>query len=61
MIAAHVSEERAPSHKVRDFTATLTDYVRAFDSDESRAKANIEFIKGKFGYREEDIKASWCL
>lgn len=58
MIAAHVSEERAPSGKVRAFTASLTDYVRAFDSDESRAKANIDFIKAKFGYPESDIKAS---
>jgi len=57
MIAAHVSEERAPSKQVREFTATLTDFVRAFDSDENRASANIEFVKAKFGYPEEDIKA----
>lgn len=57
MIAAHTSEERASSSAVRNFTAALTDYVRAFDSVESREKANVDYIKDKFGYPEVDIKA----
>ena len=58
MIAAHVSEDRAPAQRVREFTATLTNYVRSFDSDENRRNANIEFIKERFGYLEKDIKVN---
>lgn len=58
VIAAHVSEERAPSKKVREFTAALTEYVGIFDSDESRAKANVDYIKETFGYPEADIMVS---
>jgi hypothetical protein len=61
MIAAHTSEGRAPSGQVRNFTATLTEYVRAFDSDMSREKANVEYIKANFGYPEEDIKVRAAL
>jgi len=56
MIAAHTSPERATPGAVRSFTATLTTFVREFDSHESRAKKNVDFIKEKFGYPETDIK-----
>ncbi|KZS87769.1 periplasmic binding protein-like II [Sistotremastrum niveocremeum HHB9708] len=57
MIAAHTSPERAPHAEIRRFVATLTGYVRAFDSKEKRLHGNVEFIKERFGYPEEDIKA----
>ncbi|KAF8589809.1 periplasmic binding protein-like II [Ramaria rubella] len=57
LIAAHPSPERAPPAAVRAFLTTLSEYVRAFNSSEKRAGANIEFIKEKFNYPEEDIKA----
>ena len=56
MIAAHPT--RAPSELVKPFLSTLTTYVTAFDSEEKRAKENVEFIKEKFGYPEEDINVS---
>ena len=56
MIAAHPA--RAPSELVKPFLSTLTTYVTAFDSEEKRAKENVEFIKEKFGYPEEDINVS---
>ena len=56
MIAAHPI--RAPSELVKPFLSTLTTYVTAFDSEEKRAKENVEFIKEKFGYPEEDINVS---
>ncbi|KAK7690681.1 hypothetical protein QCA50_005780 [Cerrena zonata] len=55
MIAAHPT--RAPSDLVKPFLSTLTTYVTAFDSEEKRAQDNVEFIKDKFGYPEEDINA----
>jgi len=57
LIAAHPSPERAPEEAVRRFLADLTAYVRQFDSEENRAVKDIDFIKEKFGYPEEDIKA----
>lgn len=57
LIAAHPSPERAPEEAVQHFLANLTTYVRRFDSEESRAAEGIDFIKEKFGYPEEDIKA----
>lgn len=55
LIAAH--PERASADALRAFLNTLTTYVRAFDSAEKRSGPNVEFIKEKFGYPEEDIKA----
>ncbi|TFK92669.1 periplasmic binding protein-like II [Polyporus arcularius HHB13444] len=55
LIAAHPT--RAPADALKPFLATLTTYVRAFDSPESRNSADVDFIKEKFGYPEEDIKA----
>jgi len=60
MIAAHTSSIRAPPADVRRFVATLTQYVRAFDSQEKRLEGDVEFIKERFGYPEADIKA-WLL
>ncbi|KAI0254945.1 periplasmic binding protein-like II [Lactifluus subvellereus] len=57
LIAAHPSQDRAPSHELRDFLQTLSSYVVAFDASETRAGPNVEFIKEKFGYPEEDIRA----
>ena len=55
LIAAH--PERAPADALRPFLSTLTGYVREFNSQERRAGPNVEFIKDKFGYPEEDIEA----
>jgi hypothetical protein len=55
LIAAH--PVRAPADAVRTFLAQLTDYVARFDSQASRDGPNVEYIKGKFGYPEEDIQA----
>jgi len=57
MIADHPSAGRAPSHAVQEFLDTLSKYVCDFDSEEKRATADVEFIKEKFNYPEEDIKA----
>ncbi|KAI0078744.1 periplasmic binding protein-like II [Panus rudis PR-1116 ss-1] len=55
MIAAHPT--RASPDALSHFLDTLTTYVRKFDSEEKRAKDDVEFIKEKFGYPEEDVKA----
>jgi len=57
LIAAHPSPDRAPSHELRAFLEVLSTYVVAFDGPENRAGPNVEFIKEKFGYPEEDIRA----
>ncbi|KAF8628015.1 hypothetical protein AX15_004133 [Amanita polypyramis BW_CC] len=57
LIAAHPSQERAPLEAVQRFLENLTTYVREFDTAENRAGKDIDFIKEKFGYPEEDIKA----
>ena len=54
LIAAHPT--RAPADALKPFLATLTTYVRAFDSPDKRASEDVAFIKEKFGYAEEDIK-----
>ncbi|KAJ7455333.1 hypothetical protein B0H11DRAFT_2067698 [Mycena galericulata] len=50
LIAAHPSPQRAPPD------AGLSGYVREFDSAANRAGPNLEVIKAKFGYPEEDIE-----
>ncbi|KAI0734324.1 periplasmic binding protein-like II [Fomitopsis betulina] len=55
MIAAHPT--RAPPEALHAFLDTLTTYARAFDEPAQRTGADIEFIKDKFGYPEEDVKA----
>ncbi|KAI0062267.1 hypothetical protein BV25DRAFT_1907639 [Artomyces pyxidatus] len=57
LIAAHPSPERASPDALRVFLQTLSTYVTAFDAAEAREQRNVEFIKEKFGYPEEDIKA----
>jgi len=57
LIAAHPSQERAPSHELRAFLEALSTYVVAFDAPENRAGPNVDFIKETFGYPEEDIRA----
>ena len=54
MIAAHPT--RASNEALRVFLAGLSTYVRAFNSEEKREKDDVEFIREKFGYPEEDIK-----
>ncbi|KAK7463504.1 hypothetical protein VKT23_006852 [Stygiomarasmius scandens] len=54
LIAARPS---ASSDAMKEFLTTLTTYVTKFDSEESRAKKNIAFIRDKFNYKEEDIQA----
>ena len=55
LIAAHSSQECAPTHEVRAFLEALSTYVVSFDAPDKRAGPNVEFIKETFGYREEDI------
>ncbi|GJE88682.1 periplasmic binding protein-like II [Phanerochaete sordida] len=55
MIAAHPT--RAQDQALKTFLEQLSGYVRAFHSQEKREKEDVEFIKEKFGYPEEDIKA----
>jgi len=57
LIAAHPSSTRAPPDVLRNFLATLSKYVRSFSDVSNRAGPSLEFIKDKFGYPEEDIKA----
>lgn len=56
-IAAHRSPERAPPASVISFLERLTTFVQAFDSAENRTSADVEFVKERFGYPEEDVKA----
>ncbi|CCM00113.1 uncharacterized protein FIBRA_02140 [Fibroporia radiculosa] len=55
LIAAHPT--RAADVELRTFLTTLTTYVRTFDSPEKREQDDVDFIKAKFGYPEEDIRA----
>ncbi|KAJ7261844.1 periplasmic binding protein-like II [Mycena haematopus] len=55
LIAAHPT--RASSEALRAFMTSLSGYVRAFNSTSNREGPNVEVIKAKFGYPEEDIKA----
>ncbi|KAG5646944.1 hypothetical protein DXG03_001667 [Asterophora parasitica] len=55
LVAAHPT--RAQPENVSAFLGTLTEYVRSFDSAESREHANVKFIETNFGYPAEDIKA----
>ncbi|KAH9838280.1 periplasmic binding protein-like II [Rhodofomes roseus] len=55
LIAAHPT--RASPEALRTFLDTLTTYVRTFDDPAQRAAADVEYIKDKFGYPEDDVKA----
>ncbi|KAJ2926816.1 hypothetical protein H1R20_g10285, partial [Candolleomyces eurysporus] len=55
LIAAH--PERASAEAVTDILQRLTTSVREFDSEEKRKQDDVDFIKDKFGYPEEDIRA----
>ncbi|KAJ6513108.1 periplasmic binding protein-like II [Mycena sanguinolenta] len=55
LIAAHPT--RASPEALRAFMSSLSGYVRAFNSTANRDGPNVEVIKTKFGYPEEDIKA----
>ncbi|KAI0342792.1 periplasmic binding protein-like II, partial [Trametopsis cervina] len=57
MIAASTDPKRAPSEALNTFLSKLTAYVTTFDSEEKRSKDDVEFIKEKFGYPEEDVVA----
>ncbi|KAI9461610.1 periplasmic binding protein-like II [Lactarius psammicola] len=57
LIAAHPSKDRAPSDQLSAFLRALSNYVVASDAPENRAGPNVQFIKEKFGYPEEDICA----
>jgi hypothetical protein len=58
MIAVRPSSSSLAGDALRAFLASLSAYVREFDTPSKRAGPNVEFIKEKFGYQEEDIK-SW--
>jgi len=55
LIAGH--PDRAFPDATNFFMARLTDYIVAFNSEESRAKKNVAFIEEKFGYSKKDIEA----
>lgn len=54
MIAGH--PDRAFPDATNVFIARLTNYVVAFNSEESRATKNITFIEENFGYPKKDIE-----
>ncbi|KAJ4477298.1 hypothetical protein J3R30DRAFT_3484379 [Lentinula aciculospora] len=54
LIAAQPS---ADTQALKQFLTTLSGHVCSFDSADSRATKNVDFIKNKFGYGEDDIKA----
>jgi hypothetical protein len=56
LIAAH--PERASAETVTDILQRLTTFIREFDSEEKRKQDDVDFIKDKFGYPEEDIRVS---
>ncbi|KAF9052477.1 periplasmic binding protein-like II [Hymenopellis radicata] len=51
------AQPKTDAEELKAFLSKLSTYVAAFDSAESRASRNVEFIKSKFGYPEEDIQA----
>ena len=51
------NQERANAAEVKDILERLTGFIRDFDSAEKRENADVEFIKEKFGYPEEDVRA----
>lgn len=53
MIAARPT---TPHEDLEEWLLSLTSFVRYFDSFSSRLDIDIEYIKEKFGYPEEDIK-----
>ncbi|KZT07782.1 periplasmic binding protein-like II [Laetiporus sulphureus 93-53] len=55
LIAAHPTRAETPT--LRTFLETLSSYVSAFDTPEKRVREDVEYIKAKFGYPEEDVKA----
>ncbi|KAF9446602.1 periplasmic binding protein-like II, partial [Macrolepiota fuliginosa MF-IS2] len=55
LIAAH--PERAETEALKIFLRDLTTHVQEFNSQENRAGKDVNFIKEKFGYPEQDIKA----
>lgn len=57
LIAAHPSAERANPAALRNFLGQLTGYVTRFDSEGQREKADVDFIRERFGYPESDIRA----
>ena len=59
LIAAHPT--RATQASLRAFLDTLSEYIRRFDAEENRRTADVEFIKAKFGYPEEDIQVHILL
>lgn len=59
LIAAHPSQDRAPSRELRAFLEALTTYVSSFDAPDNRAGPNVDFIKETFGYHEEDVRVEF--
>ena len=58
MIASHNDQNRAPDSEVSTFITELSKYVTEFDSPAKREKDDVEFIREKFEYKEEDIRVS---
>ncbi|KIM80503.1 hypothetical protein PILCRDRAFT_822603 [Piloderma croceum F 1598] len=56
LIAAHPSTDRVPIDDLNKFLKTLSTYVGRFKLANNRT-STLEFIKDKFGYQAEDIKA----
>jgi hypothetical protein len=59
LIAAHPSQDRAPSRELRAFLEALTTYVSSFDALDNRAGPNVDFIKETFEYHEEDVRVEF--
>jgi len=54
MIAA---QPQTPSVPLREFMGKLITHIQDFDSFKNREANDVEYIKDKFGYKEEDIRA----
>ncbi|KAI0317062.1 periplasmic binding protein-like II, partial [Amylostereum chailletii] len=57
LIAAHPDPTRAPPAALRAFLAALSAAVAAFDAPAARAERDVAFVRDRFGYPEEDVRA----
>ena len=57
MIVASPTLCSSRAEQLKKFLADLSDSIHAFDNAEARSSTSKEFIKGHFGYPEEDVEA----
>lgn len=57
MVVASPSLVSSRAEQLKKFLADLSESIHAFDDAEARKSSSKEFIKGHFGYPEEDVQA----